>query len=99
MEVVGDVLVLRFSSGERLVVTDPRGVRLAADGGLVVADASDERFGWHFYGGPQTAENWCEQIYRRDGPQVDQTRLGPLMPGESLFAFDGPALVALEPMT
>ena len=96
---MGDVLVLRFACGARLMVTDPRGVRLAADGGLVVADASDVRFGGHFYGRPQTAESWCEHIYRRDGLQVDQTRLGPVMPGEALFAFDGPALVALEPVT
>ena len=83
-----------FATTETLVVTNPSGfVREYSQ--LIVPDADEVLFGWHYYGRPQLPENWCEEIYRKQGSDVVYLRRGPLSPGEGRFKYEGERFVEL----
>jgi hypothetical protein len=94
-QLLGSVLLIRFAGTERLVVTRPSGLRIGADGDLVIRRADDVRFGWHYYGPPRVPENWCEEIYRRRGRRIEFARLGPLQPRAETFTLADQAMVRL----
>jgi len=96
IQLTDPVLVVRFGSTERLTVTDPKGVKIVAANSLIIAEASDARFGWHYYGKPQLPENWCELIYRRQNSSVQVICLGPLSSGTEEFSYDGKAFVEIH---
>lgn len=91
---IGDVLLICFETTERLVIAGIRDVTIGDYNALVIS-AEDARFGWHYYGKPQSPENWCEEIYRKKGNIVVLVRLGALMPGTETFQFDGEDFVKL----
>ena len=94
--VVGDdSFTLRFATTEILVVRNPSGFVLGEYGQLIVPDADEARFGWHYYGRPQVPENWCQEIYRRRGKKVELVREGSLHPGEEGFQYSGEKFVEL----
>lgn len=95
MQIVGPVVVIRFATTERLVITDPSQARIGEYGELIIPNALDVRFGWHYYGEPQSPENWCEIIYRRDGSQVTYISTGSSRPGVEVFEYAGDEFVKL----
>jgi len=58
-----------FNPTEILTITAPSSFLIGSNNELVVDKASQVSFGWHYYGRPQTPENWCTEIYnlREDG--------------------------------
>jgi len=75
-EIDGARVHLTFDHDERLTVVGASGF-LTADGGLTIPRADEVRFGWYYYGRPQSAENWSETRYVRDGERVSITTTGP----------------------
>jgi hypothetical protein len=94
-QMVGPVLAIRFDSTERLTVAHPSGARVGSSGELIIPDALDVRFGWHYYGRPQIPANWCEEIYWRDANRVELVRTGPLHPETQVFRYKGSEFVKL----
>ena len=94
--VVGeDSFTLGFAGTETLVVRNPSGFVLGEHGQLIVPNADEARFGWHYYGRPQVPENCCQETYRRRGNRVELVREGPLLPGEEEFQYGGEKFVEL----
>jgi len=91
---IDDILVVRFKTTERLVITGIADVNIGDCDALVIS-AEDARFGWHYYGRPQSPENWCEEIYRRHNKTVRFARLGPLAPATEVFEYGGKDFVTL----
>jgi hypothetical protein len=65
---------------EVLEVTTPAGVSVLGSGDLLVQNAAAVRFGWHYYGRPQTPENWCVDTYTLQGAVIRREHSGPLPP-------------------
>jgi hypothetical protein len=73
-----DVLVVRFEPTETLTIVRPSRVQVkGAD--LIIRDADEVTFGWHYYGRERTDANWCTESYRFDGRMVVCTRTGPIV--------------------
>lgn len=89
------MLTLCFATTERLVVTDPTTVEVGDDEQLVVPHATHISWGWHYYGRPQTADNWCEESYVISGDSIRFERTGPLMPGTEQWKYTGNKVVEL----
>lgn len=80
-QLVGAILVIRFDGTERLTVSDPEGIGLGEWGELQISRGSEARYGLHYYGRPQTPENWIEAIYRIREDMVEIITTGPLLAG------------------
>ena len=80
-QLMGAILVIRFDGTERLTVSDPGGIGLDEWGGLQISRASEARYGHHYYGRPQTPENWIETIFRNRKEMVEIITLGSLLAG------------------
>ena len=65
----GANLVVEFSGGERLTVTDPEGVEAGPDT-FLIRKASRVRWEWFYYGRPQTPNNRYFFEYTADGSSV-----------------------------
>jgi|YNPNPStandDraft_1061719.scaffolds.fasta_scaffold213042_1 hypothetical protein len=91
---LGDALCVRFETTERLVIVGIKDISIGDYDALIIS-AEDARFGWHYYGKPQSPENWCEEIYRRQDNIVKFVRLGPLLPGTEIFEYEGEDFVVL----
>jgi hypothetical protein len=74
----GSKHTVREGGTERLEVIHPSGLSIPTEGTLMVAAADEVQFGWHFYGRAQTPENWCVDIYKRTGEEVEHTFTGPI---------------------
>lgn len=94
-QLLGSILLIRFAGTERLLVTRPSGLKIGADGDLVIRGADDVRFAWHYYGRPRLPENWCEEIYRRRAGKIEFVRLGPLLPRAGTFSISNMPMVHL----
>jgi len=94
IQLIGDVLLVRFETTERLVVAGITDMSIGDYDALVIA-AEDACFGWHYYGRPQSPDNWCEGIYRRQNNAVKFVRLGPLKPVTEVFEYAGKDFVVL----
>jgi len=94
-QIVGPVVQIRFKTTERLTITLPEKAVIGPHRELIVTDAADVRFGWHYYGKPQVPEHWCEEIYHRVGDLVQLTRIGPLSPSYEEFEYSGREFVKL----
>ena len=90
-----DSFTLRFAATETLEVKNPSGFVLGEYGQLIVPDADEARFGWHYYGRPQVPESWCQEIYKRRGSKVELVRQGSLQPGEEEFQYSGERFIEL----
>jgi len=75
-------LRIEFDPSEVLTITGAENFHIQAEE-LIVPKANQVVFGWHYYGGPRTQENWCELRYVFSGGKVSITTVGPT-PG-----FDG----------
>lgn len=80
-QLMGPILVIRFDGTERFTVSDPQDIRLDEWGGLQISRASEVRYGHHYYGRPQTPENWIETIFRHHMDHVEIITTGPLLAG------------------
>ena len=56
-------VIIRFETTEVLTVVNPSMFTLGDHGHLIVPRADEVVFGWHYYGRPQSPENWCEERY------------------------------------
>ena len=74
----GTRMMLRQGGTERLVVLRPDSLITESDGSLQLGRAEEVIFGWHYYGRPQTEENWCEDRYRLEGDLVTHAVIGPI---------------------
>jgi hypothetical protein len=92
----GQTLRVWFAGTELLTVAEPTDFVLGKDGQLIVPRARTATFGWHYYGRPQTPENWCEEVYELSGDKVLMKRTGPLLPTEEEFPLQGERLVELS---
>lgn len=93
--VEGANLTICFNTTERLVVTDPSGIRLGEYQQLIVRDASQVTWGWHYYGRSETPENWCEERFKIRDQIIEFERTGPLMPGSEQFVYSADRIVEL----
>jgi hypothetical protein len=93
--VCGNRVTIQFGTTERLVITDPSAFSTGNDGQLIVFTASHVSWGWHYYGRPQTVDNWCVESFAVAGVSITLERTGPLMPGTERFQFNGSHLVEL----
>lgn len=91
----GQLLTLRFATTETLVVTKPSGFTLGEYGQLIIPDAEEVQFGWHYYGRPQTPDNWCEEKYKKRRNRIELVRSGPCRPALEDFTYDGDRFVEL----
>lgn len=71
-------LRIEFATTELLTVERPSDVQQRGDGSLIIPQADSATFGWHYYGRPQTPENWCEMRYRREGDKYCFEQSGPI---------------------
>lgn len=94
-QVIGSVIQIQFQTTERLVVTHPTNVRIGPHSELVIGDASDARFGWHYYGRPQVPENWCEEIYQKFEDRILLTRIGAFRPATDEYVYSGNEFIKL----
>jgi|GEM_PF-5543243 len=79
-----DKLIINFEPTERLTIIEPEGIKIVDDTqndfSLIIPVAERAVFGWHYYGRPQTAENWCEEAYFDKGQAIEMVRTGKLLP-------------------
>ncbi len=94
-QLLGPILVVRFDGTERLVITDPSGIRLGDFQELIISSANDARYGWHYYGRPQSPENWIEKIYRKRNNEIQLIRTGNLKPKLETFIYEGNEFVKI----
>ena len=92
----GTVLVVNFATTERLAVHSPSEFERGEHGQLIIPRGAKAVFGWHYYGRPQTPENWCEETYESVDDRIQLTRTGLLMPGTEDFQYDGDRFVELR---
>jgi|SRR5579871_1754493 len=104
----GDTLRMAFNTTESLVVRGPSGIELGsiggvADGGvLIIPEAREVRWGWHYYGRPETPENWCVLTYRFADGQVTKEVTGPTrsaIEAAQVLPRAGAAAVRLVPLS
>ena len=88
---------VRSGGTERLEVINPAGIEIGPDGALLVAVADEVRFGWHYYGRPQTEENWCVKSYRLRDVAVDYSASGPAAGSSGRFRYPGGPFVCIAP--
>jgi hypothetical protein len=99
----GEVTPVRIGGTEVLEVVAPQGVEATSGGELVVGRAEAVRFGWHYYGRPQTDENWCVGSWTLQGTSVLWDVSGPQPPRvrEHLpesFPYPGVPFLRLTPL-
>jgi len=91
----GNLVTVRFGTTERLVITDPSAFSIGTDGQLIVPTASHVSWGWHYYGRPQTDDNWCVESFAIADTSITLERTGPLMPGTEWFQYTGRFMIEL----
>ena len=75
--IIDDTLLITFSRTERLWVKKPVDIKIQ-NNKLTIHSATVVRWGWHYYGRPQTDLNWCEKIYLVNEQEIIKTDLTPL---------------------
>jgi len=93
---VDAVLEIQFNTTELLTIINPSDIILGEYEQLLIPDASKVAWGWHYYGRPQVDENWCEEIYKRQGERIELHRTGPLMPGQETFLYSDNSFIELR---
>jgi hypothetical protein len=94
---------LRQGGTERLTLIQPSGLRQGTEGALAILRVAEVGFGWHYYGRPQTDENWCENWYRLQDDAVERSVTGPIrdtlrQPLPERFPLpDGPMVQLMSP--
>ncbi|RZL05503.1 MAG: hypothetical protein EOO89_26300 [Pedobacter sp.] len=90
-QVIDNSLLLTFGTTERLWIQEPIGIQIS-ELEFSIQSAKVVRWGWHYYGRPQTSLNWCEQVSIVNGNQITKTVLCPLDGGietkVTVFEFD-----------
>jgi hypothetical protein len=76
-QIIEDTLLITFSRTERLWVKKPVDIKIQ-NYKLTIQSATVVRWGWHYYGRPQTDLNWCEEIYIVNEQEIIKTDLTPL---------------------
>jgi len=94
-EIRGDTLTIRFATTERLIVIGSSEPLIGQDSELIIPSAVSATFGWHYYGRPQTIENWCEEVYVLRGHSVEFSRIGPLLPIQEKWRYNKTEFVKL----
>ena len=92
-----DTLQITFDATELLTIRRPKDAKLGRGGSLLLSRAEFVSFGWHSYGRPQTAENWCQERYELDGNVIHFERAGPLLPTSEDIAGSRVTMVELAP--
>jgi hypothetical protein len=90
-------LRIDFGTTERLELESPHGIGINRLGALVVRDASEVRWSWHYYGRPQTPENLCIETYRRDRDTVQKIISSPLKRETACWSLAAQPLVVILP--
>lgn len=99
----GVTVTVRVGGTEVLEVRGPAGVSIVGAGELLVETAAEVQFGWHYYGRPQTPENWCVERFTLQGAVLRRERSGPLPPrgqGEDpvFLQYPGGPIIHLVPL-
>jgi hypothetical protein len=76
-QIISDTLLITFNTTERLWVKNPVGIEINT-GKLTIKSAKIIRWGWHYYGRPQTDLNWCEEVFIVNKDEITKTDLAPL---------------------
>lgn len=76
-QILEDTLLITFKRTERLWIKNPTYIKFD-NNQLTIQTAKIIRWGWYYYGRPQTDLNWCEEIYIVDKDKVTKTELTPL---------------------
>jgi len=90
-----DAVTIHFGTTELLTITQPSAFTLGEHSQLLVPHATSVLWGWHYYGRPQTDDNWCTELFSVEAGNVTLERNGPLMPGVERFDFSGANLIEL----
>ena len=92
---VDEILKMQFNTTELLTIINPSDIVLGEYEQLIIPNASEVVWGWHYYGRPQIDENWCEEIYKHQGDKIELDRTGPLMPGRETFSYNDNSFIEL----
>lgn len=94
-------LVIYFGTTETLIVDHPHSVRINERNELLIPQAREVLWGWHYHGREQSPENWCTRRYSiSPNGMVSVTEHGPAAQFRSrpqeAFRYDGEEAVKLS---
>ncbi len=96
LRVIGRNLILEFEDAGILTITDPSGIRVGPNGGLLVRNAREVRFAMDGPGPPNEARRACEELFQRVGPVVHFRRRGEDFTTATMLGYVGDEFVALR---
>lgn len=74
-----NMLKIFFNTTETLEITNPSSFMIGKHNELIIEKANQVCFGWHYYGRPQTPENWCTEIYELKCEDIVERKInGPI---------------------
>jgi hypothetical protein len=93
----GVKLIIAFDDEASLTLFSPSEISIGSIGELIVRDASEARFAWHYPRQPGNAPKLCEEVFRKAGRAVEFSRTGAPFVTSGMLLYQGDKFVIIRP--